>query len=678
MSLTGLVTRARRVVRMSPRYVVARMLSEAERELDRWLAPRRERQLTVDKLLRLANATSVDALWTRLAERPFPAVTQGLSAASIDALDRGESERIFQAAERACNRVVDMLGMEPTALGQPIDWSHDYRVGMGWPRGFARSIDYVNRDRPSDVKVPWEISRLQWLIPAGQAYVLTGDERYAVAAREVINEWIACNPLAYTVNWSCTMEAAMRIFTWTWLFHVFARSAAWQDQDFRVRFLASLYLHGDFTRRHIEKADINGNHYTADLAGLVMAGLFFGEVGEAPRWAQEGWAGLVAELPRQVFPDGADYEASCAYHRLVFELFTWPALFRRRLGLDIPEAYLDRVRQMARFTAAYSRDDGTTPLWGDADDARALPFGGQPIGDHRYVMGMAALGLEAEDLVPVFAGSRSELAWMFGPERAATLAPAAQKALASVAFPDGGCYVMRDVDAHVFIDCGPLGLKGRGGHGHNDALSFEAWLDGAPLIVDSGCYVYTASFEERNHFRSTASHNTPQVDGGEINRFNPENLWSISDDAKPQCLKWEDIAEAITFVGMHHGYARAGITVQRTIRLDRNARTLEVADVVNGSGKHEVTVPLHFAYGTTVEHADGAVRLQSAGRSFEIVTANPGWEIGIEPSYVAPSYGVRVSSHRAVWRYRGELPASLTLTIKPLGGDAVTHRGGLS
>ena len=58
---------------------------------------------------------------------------------------------------------------------------------------------------------------------------------------------------------------------------------------------------------------------------------------------------------------------------------------------------------------------------------------------------------------------------------------------------------------HVFIDAGPVGMKGRGGHGHNDCLSFEAVLDGVPLIVDSGAYVYTASVEWRNRFRSTAA-----------------------------------------------------------------------------------------------------------------------------------------------------------------------------
>ncbi len=35
---------------------------------------------------------------------------------------------------------------------------------------------------------------------------------------------------------------------------------------------------------------------------------------------------------------------------------------------------------------------------------------------------------------------------------------------------------MRNNVDHVFIDCGPLGLAGRGGHGHNDCLAFEAVL----------------------------------------------------------------------------------------------------------------------------------------------------------------------------------------------------------
>src|SRR6185503_11804306 len=101
----------------------------------------------------------------------------------------------------------------------------------------------------------WELSRMQWLIPLGQAYQLTGDERYAAAARDVLEQWIAANPYGCSVNWGVTMEPAIRILTWTWLFHAFCDSLAWADRGFRGAFLASLYLHGEFTERFIERAD---------------------------------------------------------------------------------------------------------------------------------------------------------------------------------------------------------------------------------------------------------------------------------------------------------------------------------------------------------------------------------------------------------------------------------------
>ena len=92
-----------------------------------------------------------------------------------------------------------------------------------------------------------------------------------------------------------------------------------------------------------------------------------------------------------MFADGVDFEASTAYHRLVLELFLLPALQRLKLGLDVPDAYASRLRRMAAFTAAYCRADGTSPLWGDADDGRVLPFGPQAWGDHRYLVGQVGL-----------------------------------------------------------------------------------------------------------------------------------------------------------------------------------------------------------------------------------------------------------------------------------------------
>ena len=82
---------------------------------------------------------------------------------------------------------------------------------------------------------------------------------------------------------------------------------------------------------------MNGNHCTADGAGLAFAGLFFGQGRDPRRWQARAWSILCDEVPRQVYPDGVDFEASIPYHRLVAELFLLPALYREALGLDVPE-----------------------------------------------------------------------------------------------------------------------------------------------------------------------------------------------------------------------------------------------------------------------------------------------------------------------------------------------------
>lgn len=666
MRLLKAALRVHRVLRKSPTYVAQRLMREADCELDRWLAPIRERRLDRARLLAMGGVSSMNELWERFRSRPYPAVTTPMAAALLEKLEPGERDRILKAAQHACEHTVDLLGTGPVSLGDSINWAHDYRVGLGWPSGFARSIDYVNRERPSDVKVPWEISRLQWLIPAGQAYLLTGDERYASSARSILQDWIVKNPLAYTVNWSCTMEAGLRIFTWSWLFHVFAGSPSWSDERFRCDFLACLYLHGDFTRRHIEKADINGNHYTADLAGLVMGGHFFGDFGDARRWREIGWAGLQEEITKQVFADGVDFEASCAYHRLVLELFLWPALFRLTCGEEVPTPYVERLLAMSRFVAAYSRADGSSPLWGDADDARTLPFGGQTLSDHRYLIGLVAIAFTDRGLADCFSGSRAELIWIFGPDKAAALQVAASPVVPSTTFPQGGVYVMRHRDSHVFIDCGPLGLAGRGGHGHNDALSFEAWLNGAPLIIDRGSFVYTASFDARNEFRATASHNTPSVDREEINRFDPQNLWSLQNDAKAECRGWRSDEHEDVFSGIHHGYERIGVNIEREIVFRKTSGVLEVTDRVMGEGPHDVTIPLHLAPGVLCERQGSRVRLSSAGFAFEVTGEGAGWQLSVEPVTISPSYGVALPSHRLEWRRTGALPADLKVKITPI------------
>jgi Heparinase II/III-like protein/Heparinase II/III N-terminus len=584
--------RARRALRKPPHVLARRLLQEAHVELERVRAPLRARTVRV---------SADDGRWERAVER-------------APRFDVAPPTDVLARAEAALGRRVDLLGSGPLTLGRPIDWERDPRTGTRWERGYAPRLAYVRP--PADVKLPWEISRVQWLLPAAQAYEQTGDERYAAGVRDVLDEWIAANPYAQTVNWSVTMEVALRILSWSWLLGALGGSDAWRDASFRRRFLTVLWLHGDYTRRHLERSDVNGNHFTADAAGLVFAGLVFDE----RRWIETGWTLLLEELPRQVTADGVDFEASAAYHRLVGELFLLPALYRGQHGLPVPPWYRERLDAMGRFTLAITGPDGLAPLWGDSDDARALPLDGRPPRDQRGFPELLGVGR--------------------GPR----------------AFPDGGVYVLARGDDHVFVDCGPVGLAGRGGHGHNDCLSFEAVLAGQRLITDCGSYVYTSDPEQRNAFRATAAHNTPRVDAVELNRI-PASLWALDDDARPEAL----LVEELSFRGSHTGYLRLPDPVRpvRTIELDPARHALLVHDEFEAAGPHEIEIPYHVQPGLIVARGEDTVAL---GRF--VLRWEGEWRCDVEEAFVSPSYGVKLETRRIVFRRSGRV-APLRVTIAP-------------
>ena len=654
-----------------PPLVIARWLGrQARAEWDQVRAPARARALTPERLLIALGGGSLDALWKRLAAAPFPAFTEPVTAKAYDKACPGDAGRILKAAGDALEGRVDLLGSGPVTLGRPVSWHRDFKSGHRWPVVMFRRIDVLDLGRDSDVKVPWELSRLQWLIPAGQAYLLTGDEKYAEAARAVIEDWAGANPLARGVNWACTMDVALRGITLVWLFRVFHHAAAWGGEGFRNDFLKLVYLHGDFTSRHLEWSDVNGNHLLADAAGLAVMGLFLGDGGAPRTWQAEGWRILADELPKQVFGDGVDFEGSCAYHRLAQELFLLPALYRLARGFEVPGDYARRLGKMAAFTAAYSRADGTSPLWGDADDGRALPFGPRD-NDHRYLIALAGIAFDDADLLAMASGPAPEVLWMLGPEAAARI-PERPRPAPSQAFADGGVAIMRHDDGktgadHVFIDCGPVGFGGRGGHGHNDCLSFEAALLGRTLITDCGTFVYTADRQWRNDFRSTAFHNTPMVDAQEINRFvGPEYLWTLKDDAAPQVRHWQTTDAADVFVGAHGGYRRLvqPVTPVRAMMLDKLGHRLVIADRFEGSGEHAVRIPYHLALGVGIESRGRGIWKLRAGEIDFLLVSDGGdaWNVSLGEGWVSPSYGVKHPAQVLNFIHQGTLvPLSVAL-----------------
>ncbi|ODS23476.1 hypothetical protein AB835_08560 [Candidatus Endobugula sertula] len=631
-----------------------------------------EQYITESRFLNLLDAKNLEVLHHRIISFGHPCATSSKIQTLLKKHFPDEQGKIILEADKVMQGEVSLLGSGDIQLGD-IHWSLDYKTGISWPDNYFIDISTHDLDRPSDVKFPWELSRLQWLIPVAQAWVLTKEDRYASYAKKILESWIDNNRFAYGVNWTCTMEPAMRVFVWTWFYHVFADAVSWQDKEFRFSFLRCLYLHLKFISHHIEITDINGNHLIADVSALVIGGIFFsGNFSnsnklELDTWSRLGWKILNHELPLQIYKDGVDFEASTAYHRLVCELYVIAALYYQQGGGLVSEVYQQTMLKMADYIAAYTKPDGRAPLVGDADDARVLPLGSQHINDHRYLAVVIGSIWSKSELTANWQQSGSECLWWLSdsPESSVEISP-----IGSTAFTISGNYIMRSGSDYVFIDCGPIGLANRGGHGHNDLLSFEATLNGVNLITDSGSYVYTADYKQRNKFRSTSSHNTPLIAGEEINRFiSPRNLWFLHGDAQPNVLYWHDNETNTCFRGSHTGYQRLipPVSPIRSMALDKIQHTLVWKDTFSASVGHSVTIPLQLVPGVTVSQTQaGVLLLEAEGKQFVLEWLElANWEYCIVNDFVATSYGQKTEAPKILWESKQACKTSLTILLSP-------------
>lgn len=628
------------------------------------------RLITERSLVNAAGAQSIDALWNMQQGSEFfiSSAEREPRTRTFRARFPGALATIIEAADRVLRHEFDLLGSGCMNLGPALPWHTDFKASRDWPLHYAPDIEYAELDRPTDVKVPWELSRCQHFTTLGQAYWLSGDERYAEEFVAEVEDWIARNPWGYGVNWACAMDVALRAVSWIWGFHFMSGSAACASREFRGAFLRMLYLHGEHVATHIERSDVNGNHYLCDGVGLVFLGAFFQTTRKGGLWQRLGREIVVQEIFNQTSVDGVDFEQSTAYHRLVLEAFLTAYRLLELQGDPVPAEALARLERMLEFVEAYVKPDGTAPLIGDADDGRIQKLGRQPITDHRYLLAAGAVLFDRPDFKRAAGDFGEEAFWLLGPDAARRFddIKTATTPLASRAFPAGGYYVLRSDRAHVVVDCGEVGMQGRGGHGHSDITSIEVWLDGKNLVSDCGAYLYTASREWRNAFRSTAYHNVVQVDGEELNRLvSPDQLWQLRDDARPLDVSWTWGERQDRFRGGHTGYARLDppVRVTRDVTLVKHGPEIFVRDFIEGAGRRELTWRFHFDPLVSAEIDGHDVRLSIGNWEswLQILDAPDEVTLGVERGWSSPSYGVKTPIHVLVVSGQAWLPVTASI-----------------
>lgn len=629
------------------------------------------------KLPGLAQADWHRHFTTRTSPRVFPGLEQLKATAEL--INRQcplATQATLKAAAALCQHqfyfFFHQLGHEPDA----VNWLD------GWPRKHYTEIVYgAALTPPRDIKFTWEIGRFLQASTLGRAYALTNDEQFATEFFSQLESFDRASPCEFGPHWLCAMEVGIRTVNLITGFYFFRHSPGCTPERV-ARLLRMLYEHACFIEQNLENTHhITSNHYLSDLVGLLFIGVMFPEFDKSHSWRAFAWRELLTEFDKQVYPDGADFEASTSYHRLVTELFAYSFWLGEHNELQLPDEARSKLARMFEFTRTCLRPDGLIPQIGDTDNGQLLTLAERHPIDHAYLPFLGvALGLEVT--LPEFNPEYRQHVTAALPDQCRAPEPQAEaiwvsgripegrvEPSISTAFPDAGIYVLRQADDFLIVYCGDNGIGGFGSHGHNDALAFEVWSKGRAWLVDAGTYSYTGNLEARHLFRSTEFHNTARIDGQEIKPILKSAPFSLGANVQPRVRNWktgetEDLLEA-----EHDGFQRLPDKIhhQRRILFNKPDREWVIEDRFisePSQTKHLIELFFNFDAGITIESATGSqiIAKDDQSRSFYIQTVHSSvvWAAEVVNRWVSYGYGHRTNSQGVVWSVESKLPVIVT------------------
>jgi uncharacterized heparinase superfamily protein len=215
--------------------------------------------------------------------------------------------------------------------------------------------------------------------------------------------------------------------------------------------------------------------------------------------------------------------------------------------------------------------------------------------------------------------------------------------------PSGYGVVEWAASHRLLVDAGPVGPDYQPGHAHADTLSCELSLFGQRVLVNSGISQYGEG-PERQRQRSTAAHNTVEVDGEDSSE-----VWAgfrVARRAKPFGVELSTSEDAVSLSGSHDGYRRLAGDVTHSRNWQASDGLLEITDVLDGSFR-EAVAHWHLHPDVSVRPAgDSAFSLHLQGEQVVKLEVDGG-TAEIVKSEWHPGFGVSKQSRKLMVAFSG-------------------------
>lgn len=449
--------------------------------------------------------------------------------------------------------------------------------------------------------------------------VAVGAESRRAWHLHLMSRWLADNPPAAGVGWE-PYPTSCRIVNWIkW---------AIGGVTLPPGAIRSLALQARHLRRNLEWR-LMANHLFMNLKALLFAGCFF-EGGEAGQWRCTALRLLQKQIQEQVLADGGHCEQSPMYHTIVLSDLLDMINLARAYPETVPHSHVELWTQtscrMFHWLSRMCHPDGRTSFFSDGGFAS---YGPDALWDFAH-----RLQLPAE------------------PPPAARLCHLAASGYVRLEIPD----------TVLLFDVGEIGPSYQPGHGHADVLSFELSHRGTRILVNPGTSTYTQG-PDRRWQRSTASHNTVEVDG-----MDQSEMWGefrIARRAHPRDVRTSECGAILSAEAAHDGYLRLRHPIIHRRRIELSHGLLQIRDTLEGSGAHQVNLRFHVHPSLTIHPYQRGFRIAGL-QDLLTIELDSRLASSLEASSFNPGFGVSQANVSIRGAWSGSCPVSFTTRIELL------------
>lgn len=458
------------------------------------------------------------------------------------------------------------------------DWDLEqssYRIEFDGP------IDW-EMNPSGDPEFAWQFNRHRSFICLGQAYQMTGDEKYADQLASLLLDWIQKVPLtdsSQNGTWR-SLEAGFRGEYWTKAVSYIKDSPVFTLR-LQTDYERSLYTHAKYLEQKHSDYKYISNWGVIENHGLFAFALALPNEGKRQHYAALALEHLQKEASMQFMPDGMHWEQSSLYQKEVVHCYLDLFLLARKHGIPLPDSMEETVQNALYAMLAASKPDGHMFLNGDSDDLDMTEC---------FVQG--AVYFQDGVLKHASGGMDYESAWLLGLEGIQEYERLIQRApdFVSRALCDSGHFYLRsgwEEQANLLhFTCGTLGA----GHGHSDKLHTDLVMGGRDVLVDAGRYTYRME-SGRTDFKDPQAHNTTVMDGRPF--IVCRDSWACSKLSQHVNTAYRYTGNYDYVQGGHLGYIKDGVFLNRRVLYIR-PDIYVIADEMYGSGPHCYETYFHF------------------------------------------------------------------------------------